>query len=240
MLKLIIFDWDDVITRGSTYGYIKCYHEAISSLGVNLDPEEEKRRILTKWGSPAKEELRELLKGRSDLLDEAEQRYERILMGNTFTDCLSLVSDDIPQMLERLKEKYTLAIATGVNPRLLREKVMPKFGIPSVFSQIESVYDVPDPEKGKPHPYMVEQILLKQAVRPEEVVLVGDARGDVLMARAAEVTPIVVLTGHLKESEAKALGVNHIIPDVIHLEGLLPNLSLPEGQQRINGERGSF
>lgn len=240
MLKLIIFDWDDVITRGSTDAYLKCYHEAISSLGVNLDPEEEKRRILAKWGSPAREELRELLKERSDLLDEAEQRYEATLMGNTFTDCLSLVSEGIPQMLERLKEKYTLSIATGVNPRLLKEKIMPKFGIPPVFSQIESAYDVPDPEKGKPHPYMVDQILLKQEVKPEEALLIGDARGDVLMARVAGVMPVVVLTGHLKEEEAKALGVNYIIPDVIHIEALLPTLSLPEGQRRINGERGKF
>lgn len=240
MLKLVIFDWDDVITKDSTDAYIKCYHEAISSLGINLDPEEEKRRILAKWGSPAREELRELLKERSDLLDEAEKRYERTLMGDTFIDCLSLVSNDIPPMLERLKEKYTLAIATGVNPRLLREKIMPKFDIPPVFSQIESVYDVPDPEKGKPHPYMVEQILLKQGIKPEETILIGDARGDVLMARAAGVTPIVVLTGHLKESEARSLRVDYIIPDVTHVESLLPTLSPPEGQRRINGERASF
>ncbi|MBI2074999.1 MAG: HAD family hydrolase [Candidatus Levybacteria bacterium] len=240
MLKLVIFDWDDVITRGSTDAYIKCYHEAISSLGVNLDPEEEKRRIVAKWGSPAREELRELLEERLDLLDEAEDRYERTLMGNTFIDCLSLVSDGIPQMLERLKEKYTLSIATGVNPRLLKEKIMPKFGIPPVFSQIESVYDVPDPEKGKPHPYMVEQILLNQGVKPEESILIGDARGDVLMARAAGVIPVVVLTGHLKEQEARTLGVNYVVPDVTHVEALLSTLSLPEGQGRINGERGRF
>ena len=240
MLKLVIFDWDDVITRGSTEAYFKCYHEAISSLGVNLDPEEEKRRILTKWGSPAREELRELLKERPKLLDEAEKRYEEILMGNTFTDCLSLVSDDIPAMLERLKEKYTLAIATGVNPRLLKEKIMPKFGVPLVFSQIESVYDVPDPEKGKPHPYMVEQILTKQGIKPAEAILIGDARGDVLMAQAAGVIPIVVLTGHLKEEEAKNLGVYYIFPDVTHVEGLLSNLHLPEGQRRMSGERGGL
>ncbi|MBI2028351.1 MAG: HAD hydrolase-like protein [Candidatus Levybacteria bacterium] len=126
-------------------------------------------------------------------------------------------------------------MATGVNPRLLKEKIMPKFDIPLVFSQIVSVYDVPDKDKGKPHPFMVEKILSAQRISAEETVLVGDARNDVLMARAAGVTPIVVLTGHLNEAEARGLGIAHIIPDVTHLESVLSRLQRLEGQT-INGK----
>lgn len=235
-MKLIIFDWDDVITRGSTEGYFKSYHQAISSVGVQLTPEKEKRRILAKWESPAREELRELLKEHPDLLDQAEKRYEKILLGNTFTDCLSLVNDDIPNLLKRLKENYILTIATGVNPRLLREKIMPKFNIPPVFTQIESVYDVPDPTKGKPHPYMIGKILSEQKISPKDAILIGDARGDVLMARAAGVTPIVVLTGHLNQAQAEELKVPYIIPDISHIEPLLSSLTSVEGQ-RLHREK---
>ncbi|MBI2028354.1 MAG: HAD family hydrolase [Candidatus Levybacteria bacterium] len=234
MIKLIIFDWDDVFTKGSTEGYFRSYHQALVSVGVNLSPEEEKKRILAKWGSPVEEELGELLQEHPQLLDEAVVNYERILFSNTFVDCLSLV-EGARSLLKRLSENYTLTVATGINPRLLKEKIMPKFDIPPVFSQIVSVYDVPDKDKGKPHPFMVEQILTAQHVLPEEAVLVGDARNDVLMARAAGVTPIVVLTGHLNETEAREMGIPHIIPDVTHLERVLSHLQRLEGQT-INGK----
>ncbi len=229
MIKLIIFDWDDVFTKGSTEGYFKCYHEALKSVGVNLDPKEEKRRILASWGSTVEAEFSGLLKENPQLQEEAMAKYEQLLFGGTFVDCLSVV-EGAPELLERLSRNYKLTIATGVNPKLLREKIMPKFGIPPVFSQIISVYDVPDQDKGKPHPFMVEQILSTQNVSPEETVLVGDAENDVQMARAAGVTPVVVLTGHLKESEAKALGVSLIIPNVTHVEDAIARLSKIEGQ----------
>ncbi len=235
MIKLIIFDWDDVFTKGSTEGYFRSYHEALVSVGVHLSPEEEKTRILRNWGAPVEVELGGLLQEHSELVDRAVANYEEILFGNTFVDCLS-ITEGAHELLERLNKKYTLTVATGVNPRLLREKIMPKFDIPQVFAQIESVYDVPDPDKGKPHPYMVEQILSRQKISPENVVLVGDAKNDFLMARAAGVTPIIVLTGHLGRQEAESLKAPFIIPDVTHVEGVLSRLSRKEGQMKKGRE----
>jgi len=64
MIKLVIFDWDDVFTFGSTNGYIACYHQALLEVGVELSPEEELKRIKAKWGSTARSEISELLKER--------------------------------------------------------------------------------------------------------------------------------------------------------------------------------
>jgi phosphoglycolate phosphatase-like HAD superfamily hydrolase len=44
------------------------------------------------------------------------------------------------------------------------------------------------------------------------------------MARAANVTPIVVLTGHLNKKEAKDLKVKHIIENVTNIENILKTL----------------
>lgn len=236
MIKLIIFDWDDVFTKGSTKGYLKSYHEALVSVGVHLSKEEEKKRMLANWGAPVEVELGGLLREHPELLDKATAKYEEVLFSNTFVDCLSVV-EGAQSLIERLSHNYILTIATGVNPRLLKEKIMPKFDIPQVFTQIESVYDLTSPDKGKPHPHMVEQILSKQHILPQEAVLVGDAKNDVLMARAAGVLPIVVLTGHLKEEEAQSLGVLDIIPNVTHVEGVLSRLSQKEGQRKSGRER---
>jgi phosphoglycolate phosphatase-like HAD superfamily hydrolase len=224
MIRLIIFDWDDVFTMGATKAYVRCYHEAMAAVGVHLPLDEEQRRILQNWGQTAREELRGLLTERPDLIEEALCRYEQILMGDSFVDCLSIVPGSV-ELLMDLQRHYTLTIATGINPRLLEEKIMPRFGIPPVFAQIVSVYDTQDPAKAKPNPYMVETILGKQGVSAAEAVLIGDARGDVLMARAVGVLPIVVLTGHLTREQAVELDVRYIIPDVTHLTEVLPQLS---------------
>lgn len=128
MIELIIFDWDDVFTLGSTAGYKKCYHEAVVGVGMSLSPEEEMKRIQAKWDASHIEELAELIKEKPELLDKAVQVYEENLFGNTFVDCLSIVPGSA-SLLERLSKKHKLALATGVHPKLLRERVMPKFNI---------------------------------------------------------------------------------------------------------------
>jgi len=98
---------------------------------------------------------------------------------------------------------------------------MPKFAVPNVFAQIISGYDIDDPEKHKPHPYMLQEIMRTQKVGAEETVYVGDAKKDVQMARNANVRPIVVLTGLLSRKQAEALGVKDIIPTVSTLDQVL-------------------
>lgn len=222
-IKLIIFDWDDVFTLGSKEGYYACYHQALKGVGMRLEPEEERKRILAKWGQPHRKELAELLKERLDLLDEACLIYEKNLFHNTFVDFLMLVSGS-RELLQNLHKKYILTIASGIHPEILN-RVMHKFGIPDVFSKIVTAHDINDPGKAKPHPYIAQNIMESQKVLPDETVVVGDARSDVLMAQAVNVIPIVVLTGQLSRVEAEALGVKYIIPDVMHLEKVLDEIN---------------
>lgn len=222
-IKLIIFDWDDVFTLGSKEGYYACYHQALEGVGVQLEPEEERKRILAKWGQSHREELKELLREHSEFLDEACLIYEKKLFGNTFVDFLSLVSG-AKELLVSLHKKYILTIASGVHPKILN-RVIQKFGIPNVFSKIVTAHDIDNPEKGKPHPYIAQNIMETQKILPDETVMVGDATSDVLMAQAANIIPVVVLTGHLSKNEAKALGVKYIIPDVTHLEKVLDEIN---------------
>lgn len=223
MIKLIVFDWDDVFTSGSKEGYFKCYHETLVKLNICLDAKEERSRVMANWGKSPRDELRGLLKEHPELIDKACEIYESMLFGNTFIDYLDVIPGAI-KLVEKLSKKYILCVATGLNPVILREKVIPKFNFPNVFRQVISAYDIADSEKQKPHPYMVEQILKTQNIRPDEAILVGDARGDVLMAKGAGIIPVVVLSGHLNKSEALELGVKYIIDDVSHLEDILAEL----------------
>jgi phosphoglycolate phosphatase-like HAD superfamily hydrolase len=224
MIKLIALDWDDVVTRGAKDGYFQCYHEAVIGVEVHLDPAEEHKRILAKWSKPHREELGELLKEHPELVERAAEIYEQHLFGDTYVNALIEIPG-INKTLLRLKEKYILTVATGCHPKILKEKVIPKFNIPDVFTEIISSYDIQDEAKRKPHPYMIEKMMQDQDVKPEETIFVGDAKSDVEMARAAGVIPVVVLTGHLSALEAQELDVEHIISDFTQLESVLEKLS---------------
>lgn len=223
MVKLIIFDWDDVFTLGAKDGYTKLLHDTIIELGVLLTPEEEHRRILSTWSKPHRDELANLLRERPELLDRACDLYEEKFFGGTFVQSLILVEGSV-ELLNRLQGQYLLAIATGAHPAVLKEQIMPKFSIPAVFVQIISAYDIADPLKQKPNPYMLETIMQTQGVEASETVYVGDAKSDVLMARSANVEPVVVLTGHLTRKEAEDLGVKEIIPTLVALPEVLSRI----------------
>lgn len=222
-IELVIFDWDDVFTLGSTDGYKKCYHEAVVGVDIDLTPEEEMRRIQAKWGASHVEGLAELTKEHPELLSKAIEIYEDNFFGNTFVDCLNVVPGSA-ELLENLASTYKIALATGAHPKVLREQVFPKFNIPDVFSQIITAYDLEDPTHAKPHPYIGRTIMQTLDVEPARTVMVGDAKNDVLMSNAIGVTPIVVLTGHLNREQAQELGVEHIIPNVTHLPQVLATI----------------
>lgn len=224
MIKLIVFDWDDVIVTGAKEGYFACYHKAVEGVGVYLTPQEEKKRILAKWSKPYREELKELLKEFPEKVDIACMLYEKEYWGDTFTRELKLVPG-VLELLEQLSQKYSLAVATGKHPKMLKEHEIPHFGIPNVFSHIISSHDITDVDKMKPHPYMVKKIMNDVGVRPNETVLVGDAATDMQMAVSAGVTPIAVLTGHLNRQTAIQLGIHYIIDSVIQLPSVLEALN---------------
>ena len=224
MIKLIVFDWDDVFTLGSKEGYIHCLHETLQRLNVNLDSKEESRRIQETWSKPHKEELKNLLREHPELLDKAVAIYEELFFNGEFVKSLTLVKGSIG-LLKRLREKYILAVATGAHPKVLKEEVFPKFGIPDVFSEIVFTYEIDDPDRHKPHPDMLEKIMKDQGVKAKETVFVGDAKNDVVMAKNARVLPIVVLTGHLNRKEAESLGVKDMLTDVTLVERVLNRIN---------------
>jgi phosphoglycolate phosphatase-like HAD superfamily hydrolase len=224
MIKLIIFDWDDVFSIGSKEGYFKCYQAVLDEFGIELDKDEKKKRIMTHWGKPYHHTIRELLREKPELFEKGYEVYRENLFGDTYVDCLHLIPS-AKELLLKLQGKYTLAIASGVQPKLLKERIFPKFDIPDVFAEIITGHDLEDSTKAKPHPFIAEEIMRRTGIAKEQTIMVGDAKNDVLMAQRAGITPIVVLTGHLNKNEAEELKVKYIIEDVTKIEKVLSTLS---------------
>jgi HAD superfamily hydrolase (TIGR01509 family) len=143
----------------------------------------------------------------------------------SFVDHLTIVPGS-QELLRQLAKDYRLAVATGGHPKILKDRLFPKFHIPDVFAQVVTIYDIDDIAHAKPDPFMVNKILETQNISPEEAVVVGDAENDMRMAWNAAVEPIAVLTGHLNRAQAAELGVSHIIDKVTSLPEELEKFSV--------------
>lgn len=222
MVKLIIFDFDGVIIKGSNEGYFTCYHKALDAVGVLLDPLEEKKKILKMWGKGYKHQLEYLLEGHTDLLQKAIKVYETCYYSPIFSKNITLI-EGVNVALHKLAKKYMLAIASGMMRKTLN-KFLLEFRLKDIFQEIATSDEIENPEDKKPSPYMLNKLIERFSIEKNCAVYIGDAENDVVMAKAASIKPIVVLTGHLNKKEAKKLEIQHIIPDLIYLEKVLLRL----------------
>lgn len=216
MIKLIIFDFDGVIIEGSNEGYFRCYHKALEDVGIILEPDEERKRILAKWGTGYKAQLAYLLREYENLIPAAIKAYEHYYYDtNLFIQDIKLIPG-AKDALERLSQSYKLAIATGMMRKTL-DKFLDKFTL-NMFDLVSSIDEVKKEKDRKPSPFMLNKTMQAFRLTPNETVYVGDADSDVKMAKNANVVPIVVLTGHLNREEAEKLSVEHIIDNIALLE----------------------
>lgn len=219
MKKLLIFDFDGVVITGSNEGYFTCYHKALEVVGVKLNPNEERRRILEKWGKGYKLQIDYLLDESRELISKAVEAYEACYYSPLFTQNIKIIPR-APAALKKLSEKYKLAIASGMMRKSL-DKYLKKYGITKYFEYVLSSDEIKNAENKKPSPYMLNMVLNHYHFAKDDAVYVGDGKGDVEMARNAGVEPVVVLTGHLTKEEAKTLKVKHIVPDITYLDNVL-------------------
>lgn len=219
MIRLIIFDFDGVIITGSHEGYFTCYHRALEAVGVQLDPAEEKKRIIENWGKGYKLQLEYLLKDHPRLLSKAIRAYAKYYYSPLFSKNIRLIKG-VKNTLRALAKEHTLAIASGMMKKRLYE-LLQKFNIRDISQAIIAGDEIQNPEDKKPAPVMLNKLLEYFSISKEQAVYVGDAANDVKMARNAGIIPIVVLTGHLTRKEAISLGVQTIIPDITYLPNVL-------------------
>lgn len=212
--KLILLDFDGVITKGSNEAYFVCYHKALESVGIELDSEIEHARIVEGWGAGHVPQLKILLREHPESVDQAAQKWIECVESPSFFDHVELVAG--ADRAVYLMEKFAnVAIVSG-SPKAFITKLLDQFGIDGA-RKIFSSYDVEDPSLKKPHPHTLNLALSEFGCNPDEAIYVGDMPNDVVMARAAGIEPVVVLTGELDEKHAQELGVEKIEKDLFSL-----------------------
>ncbi|MEL7345071.1 MAG: HAD-IA family hydrolase [Pseudomonadota bacterium] len=111
---------------------------------------------------------------------------------------------------------HDLAIATGKSRRGLNHELA-AHGLTGLFSSTQ----VADDHPSKPHPSMIERILVETAQVPENAVMIGDTTYDIQMGRAAGTRTIGVTWGYHAQSALVASGADHIVSSYGDLGNLL-------------------
>jgi phosphoglycolate phosphatase len=117
--------------------------------------------------------------------------------------------DGVAETLARLKAKgLVLAVCTN-KPTAATHKVLADLALDDYFAVVIGGDDTP---ALKPHPAHVHTVLDRLGVSADEAVLVGDSINDVLAAKAAGVTCIVVSFGYARTS-VHELGADLVVDD---------------------------
>ncbi|MGE5632551.1 MAG: HAD-IA family hydrolase [Caulobacteraceae bacterium] len=203
MSKAVVFDLDGVI---------------INSLQVQREAFFESYRKVVGEGSPSFEEF---LSHSGDSLNNILRKMKLPLqMLDVYKEIsnkrlhLVEVYDGITKLLETLRnEGYSCGLCTGKD-RDRTLKILEHLGIRSCFDTIVCSDDVEYP---KPHPQSLLLAINKLSVPTEKTVFVGDARNDILCAKAAGVKCIAVTWGDIKKEVLESELPDYIVDNVKEL-----------------------
>ncbi|MBT3231130.1 HAD family hydrolase [Candidatus Uhrbacteria bacterium] len=220
MKRLLIFDFDGTIASGTNEKYMDCFDVAIKATNVILDPQIQKERLLEFWGKGAKTQLGNALQDHPEKIDSSVKTFRTCTSGTDFFSDVTIL-DNVIETLKKLKNSgHTLAIASG-SQRNPIDRLLSKYKIDYLFSNIISSNDIDDPKKRKPNPYMLDITMKELGFNKSDTYYIGDASTDIQTAKAAGVNSVAVLTGHMNLATAKQLHPDSIIANISELETTL-------------------
>ncbi len=181
MLSLVIFDCDGVLfdSAGANVAY---YNAVLERMGRPLLSEE--------WGRRAhflsSRQLYEAMFGTDDQIAAATLRTAGEVDYGPFYRLME-PTDGLEEVLELLKTRYRLAMATNRGATVAG--VMREFRLDRFIDLAVGVHDV---ARAKPHPDMIQRCLDHFGVAPPAAVYVGDSETDHHAAVAAGVNFVAV------------------------------------------------
>jgi phosphoglycolate phosphatase len=184
---LLIFDWDGTLSD-STGMITQAMQMAAEDLGWQVPLDKEVHEII---GLGLPEAIARLFPLRGEV--ERQQIRDRYAFHFVALDQLrpSMLFPAVQETLEHLRaEGHQLAIATGKSRRGL-DRILANLGMSSFFHATRCA----DETASKPHPLMLEQLLVEFSVPSEESVMVGDTEYDMAMARTISMPRIAVSYG---------------------------------------------
>jgi phosphoglycolate phosphatase len=215
-LKAIVFDLDGTIvdTAPDLHDQLQT---TLSAWDRDCPPVEEVRAMVGDGARTLIQRGFEATGGWPDGAD-LDQLYQEFLERYTAAPArLSRPFDGLGPLLDRLDEVgLRLGICTN-KPQAPSETLLEELALRHRFPVIVGGDALP---VRKPDPSHLTEVLSRLGVAPEETVMVGDSRNDLLTARAAGVPCVLVSFGYT-ETPAVELGADHVVDRLDELEPAL-------------------
>lgn len=183
---LLVFDWDGTL-MDSRAQIVNCMQSAIAEMGEQSRTNQQVADII---GLGLEEAIRVLYpQMQHSRVNDMAQCYREYYLFRDSTP--SPLFPGVSGMLVELREAgYDLAIATGKSRRGL-EKCLKETGLNDFFP----ITRCADETRSKPHPQMLEEILVDHNIHASQALMVGDTEFDMQLARNAGVDALAVSYG---------------------------------------------
>lgn len=205
--KAIIFDLDGTLINSLPYHFL-AFKDLLLEFGVRVA--DNHLRVL--MGLSTEDILRELKKkyrykyNNLDLIEERRFHYFKFLGQRDIT------FPGVKKLLEKLRLKYKISIATGSSPIVFNHSTKNDFQI--LFDEVITISDV---KRGKPHP---DQLLLaakRLKVNPKDCIMIGDSIYDAIAAKKAKMDFIGITTGYSSQKDMKKYPSVALIKNILEL-----------------------
>ena len=212
----VLFDLDGTLTDPAE-GIVRCIQHSLAILEIACPPAEELTRYI---GPPLREVFVSVCNSSDESLVERavavfRERFSTIgLFENT-------PYDDVGQMLTTLRsESYQLFVATS-KPQVYAEKILNHFSLSDHFIEIHG-NDLEGRLDDKAE--LLRELVVRRELIPEETIMVGDRKHDVIAARKNGVTSLGVTYGYGSREELLEAGVDHICETPLEVVTLISRL----------------
>lgn len=203
MLKTIIFDFDGVINNSFQY-FFPLIRDGMAYIGKALS-EDQYRNFFND----------NVYKAFKEFIDD-EEKYKKFMKfrkDNFAKYYRPKLFPGITDLLQNLKNKYKLAIASSVDKNSIL-KILENQKINTLF---QTVLATTEPTKKN----IIKEILRETNTSPKETVIVSDTTGDISMAKRMGLKTIGVTWGFHSASTLHAAHPDFIVNNLQELQSLI-------------------
>ncbi|WP_138516612.1 HAD family hydrolase [Rhodoferax bucti] len=208
---LIAFDWDGTLFD-STALITRCIQLAVKDVGGTVPNDKDASYVI---GMGLMQALAHAAP------DVPTEKYP--LLGARYKHHYSVHQNDITlfdgvlEMLDRLKNRqHLLTVATGKSRGGLNEALR-DVNLQGIFDGSRTA----DETAGKPHPLMLQELMMEFGVEADRVLMIGDTTHDLQMAVNAGCASVAVSYGAHEPDSFGALGPLTIAHSVVELDAWL-------------------
>ena len=208
-IRLVVLDFDGTIGDTQTL-IINTMQKTIAELHL---PSRTREQCAAMIGLPLKQTFTDLIDMTDEMGDRCANTYRRIFDENNEPGMVPVFPHVLDTMRRLHADGRMLTIASSRSTPSLMGFVK-SMQLETMVSLVMSCDDIVN---AKPHPEMVLKTLKRTGCLPDETVVVGDTKYDILMGRRAGCRTVGVGYGNGSKQELEEAGADHIIDDFAQL-----------------------